>query len=61
MEKYSSEKAEIVNLDKRQNPTTWGLNETFLKTQQTESEKKKKRKNIYHEKNHERWREKTLR
>ena len=38
---YSSEKAEIVNLDKRQNPTIWGLNETFLKTQQTESEKKK--------------------
>ena len=57
---YSSEKAEIVNLDKRQNPTIWGLNETFLKTQQTESEKKK-RKKIYHENNHERWREKTLR
>ena len=43
--KYSNVKAEIVNLDKRQNPTIRGLKETFLdiKTQQTESEKKGKR------------------
>ena len=61
MTKYSNVKAEIVNLDKRQNPTIRGLKETFLdiKTQQTESEKKRKK--IYHENNHERWRKKTLR
>ena len=43
--KYSNVKAEIVNLDKRQNPTIRGLKETFLdiKTHQTESEKKKKK------------------